>query len=294
MGATGPNHLLVRKIKVIKNLFFLLITTALAASCGGGSSGSSSSSSSSGSSSTSTDTTTPVNSSCAPAHEGNVVWTYSECGPLVDGETVNINQGTLDDSGVQLGSRKVNKGRVTFTFTKLDWSMIPWPTDDIVFMAFMALGQDLSNGYGLNNEVNWHILGNRFAEDGDIETRLVTQRFDGVCIPESIRYCEKKFNNFDAPKYDLTQSYKWDCAWDTTVNSGMNDWGQSGGDGLVSCALYNVTDANSPVLIETYRVPTSGSYEGLNGFTAGGNTSSSFFKPNMATTTTNFRFSIIE
>lgn len=218
-----------------------------------------------------------------------MVWTLSNCGPLANGETVKILQDTLDDYGRMLGITTMNKGRVTYTMTNLDWSMYPWPTDDIVFMAFM--------GYGVNgSEVNWHILGNRYSGDGQIETRIVSQRFDGVCIPYSIQYCEKRTYAMDNPKFDSSKSYKWDCSWDTSADSMLGEYsGTTGtGDGLVSCSITDVTDTANPVYITTLTVPTSGPLPTLRFFIAGGNSSGEFRKTNMPVTMTNFRFSVME
>jgi len=278
---------------VLKRILALIVGVSFIAGCSGGGGGSSDAGTSGGSSSSSSSGSEAVNSSCAPEHAGNVKWTYSNCGPLVNGQIAYIDQATAGDNGELLGARAVDKGRVTYTFTNLDWSMLPWPTDDIMFMIFMGNGND-PNFTILNNEANWHILGNRFAANGRIETRIVTQRFDGVCIPETVRYCEKKWLDYDMPKYSATSTYKWDCAWDTTASSGLNNWGTGVGDGLVKCDLYNADDANNPVLIESYMVPTSGSYPSLNYFMAGGNSSERFHKTNMPVTLTNFRFSIIE
>lgn len=228
----------------------------------------------------------PTPAPCVAAHEGNVAWTVTECGPLADGRVVTIQQNTLSDDGVAMGTRGVSKGRVTYTLTGIGWEMYPWPTDDIVFMILMGKGADNAS------EVNWHLLGNRYSATGDIEARLVTQRFDGVCIPEAIRYCEKKDWSMDQPKFEATRSYRIDCAWDSSASSGREAAGVA--DGKVYCDFTDVTDPANPTFIRNLTVPTSGGYPYLNYFEAGGNSSQRFQKTNVAATMTNFRFSIFE
>jgi len=246
--------------------------------------------------------TTPANktpadnftANCVQRPEGNIKWTFEECGPIYDGDTVLIETPTMGSapSGGKfnpqpLGDRTLNKGRVTFTITNLDYSDLPWPTNDIVLVVFMGKGE---NG----GEVNWHILGNRFASDGNVETRLVSQRFDGVCVPEEIRKCEKKHHDYDMPAYHRDRSFKFDCSWDTTAASLLYDQGPNIRDGLITCRIFNVTDPAKEILVQTYRTPTSGPYPTLNYFVAGGNASNGFRMKNTPTTLTNFRFTLFQ
>ncbi|MDH5756936.1 MAG: hypothetical protein OEZ55_09740 [Nitrospinota bacterium] len=232
-------------------------------------------------------------SSCVSIPDGQVAWTVEICGPLTNGQTVDINQATqgqkADGGAEALGERAVNKGRVTWTVTNMDWSDFPWPLaegNDVVVSVFMAYGKYF-------REANWHILGNRFAYDSKIETRLVNQRFDLTCIGGDPQDCEWKYTAFDLPKYLRASTYKFDCSWDTTVPSMLYGRGADLIDGLVECKILDVSGGGEN-LIETYRVPTSGPYNSLKYFTVGGNTSGQEGHPgaNLPTTLTNVRFTI--
>lgn len=251
----------------------------------------------------STPTTQSTSDSCVAEHEPMVdssgahavTWTKTLCGPSAPYETVFINENTTDDTGQVFGlTRNINRGRVTWEFTNLDYTDLKWPNngDDIMFMGFIALHD------AADYEANWHILGNRFGEAGPIETRLVTQRpFDTVCIPNAIRYCEKQWSDTQNPyNYERAKKYKWDCQWNTTIESGLPEgtYGAYSGliDGRIYCDLYDVTTTTQ--LLNTYYMPTSGPYGRLNFFVAGGDAVTYFNKAGVPMIISNFRFSIME
>lgn len=272
--------------------FLLLLVFALVTSCN------------SGGSSTPEATTTPtpepvVVAPCVAAHEpitdatGShaVAWTKTICGPTLKGEVLYIGADSQSDSGQVFGAtRDINRGRVTWEFTNLDYTDIEWPTNDMMFMILMM-------GHS-GTEVNWHILGNRFGETGPIETRLVTQRFDGICIPEHIQFCEKKMQERDNPYiYEGSKRYKWDCFWNTRVESYHAEFGWYPGlkDGLIYCDLYDITTTTTR--LNTYYTSTSGPYDKINYFRAGGNTISMWRSDDrfgVPMIIENFRFSIME
>ncbi len=268
----------------LKKILLPFCVTITLFACSGGGGGATVADEATAESSAATPEPTPA--PCVDPHEGDVAWTLTNCGPLVNGGVVTIDQSTSGDDGVVLGDRDVSKGRVTYTLTGIGWEMYPWPTDDIVFMILMGKGADGAS------EVNWHLLGNRYSETGDIEARLVTQRFDGVCIPTAITYCEKKDWSMDKPKFEATRSYRFDCAWDSSASSGREAAGIV--DGKAYCDIFDVTDSTGGLFVRNLTVPTSGGYPHLNYFEAGGNTSQRFVKTNVAATMTNFRFSIFE
>jgi hypothetical protein len=219
------------------------------------------------------------------------------CGPLKNGAIVDIRQSTIGDilsgGGLKkeaLGKRSVNKGRVTFTLTNMDWNDFPWPTNDIAVTFFMAESAD-------NQETNWHVLGNRFEETGRVQTKMVSQRFDGICVPDTrLIFCEKKWTDYDMPMYDYSRVYKFDCSWNTITSSMIAKFGGGDGvvDGLAKCDIIDVTDPKAPSPIATYMVPTSGPYHHLNWFAAGGASGSLVEKPNLPTTLTDFRFTLFQ
>ncbi|MDH5639524.1 MAG: hypothetical protein OEZ04_13645, partial [Nitrospinota bacterium] len=226
---------------------------------------------------------------------GQVAWTVEVCGPMTNGQTVDINQGTqgqkADGATEVLGERPINKGRVTWTVTNMDWSDFPWPLaegNDVVISVFWSYGQ-------YYREANWHILGNRFAFDSRLETRLVNQRFDQTCVGGNPQYCEWKDTQFDLPLYLRSSTYKYDCSWDTTASSLLYGRGPDLADGLVECLIYDVSGGGES-LIATYQVPTSGPFNSLKYFTVGGGTSEKEGHPNanLPATLTNVRFTIFD
>lgn len=279
--------------------FLVLLIFVFAAGCSGG--GGSSAPTPTGTTTTTTATTTAA--ACVADHEpivdasGShaVAWTKTLCGPSAPYYTVYIDQATQDDTGKIFGTtRNINRGRVTFEFTNLNYDDLIWPNNgnDIMFIGFIAL-------HGVtDNEANWHILGNRFGDTGPIETRLVTQRpFDDVCIPTWIRYCEKQWSDTENPYiYERAKKYKWDCKWNTYIDSGLgvDSYGAYPGllDGQIYCDLYDVTTTTR--LLNSYYLPTSGPYDRLNFFVAGGDAVTWFAKDGVPMIISKFRFSIME
>ncbi|MDH4185123.1 MAG: hypothetical protein OEV92_12925 [Nitrospinota bacterium] len=230
-------------------------------------------------------------SSCVPVPEGSVKWTYEQCGPLTNGKYVDIRQTTTGDVPSGSGYTKeaiskhfpLNKGKMTFTISNLDWTDYPYPANDIIFVLFMAETETL-------RETNWHILGWRDALNGIIGMKLVAQRFDGMCIPYDFLPCERKSYEVDAPKFVRSKSYRFDCVWDTTADSGL--YGDGVGDGYVQCDIYDVTTASSPAWIITHVVPTGGPFEQLNYVCVGGGCGPMVVKPSVPATLSNFRMTL--
>ena len=255
-------------------LFLIMFATAavFAGGCSGGSNG-------------------DGGSSCVSLPDGQIAWTLEVCGPLTNGQTVDIRSGTVgkkaNGGDEALGDRAVNKGRVTWTVTNMDYRDFPWPTSDVVVVVFMGYGNYF-------REANWHILGNRLSFDRRIETRLVNQRADTICIGGNPNSCEKASKDQDKPLYLGTSTYKFDCSWDTTVPSLLYGQGADVVDGLVECRIFDVTGGGES-LIQTYQVPTSGPFNSLNYFSVGGNTSSRVGRDaDIPTTLTNVRFTLFE
>jgi len=228
-----------------------------------------------------------------------IAWTYEECGPLSNGQYMRFFMSQVghvpspnSDTGFAteaLGSRPVNKGHMTFKYSSLDWSEFPWPTDDVLLVSFHAQNQ------AKNRTMNWHILAVRWAVDGRVETRLVSQREEGTgCIPAEVRKCEKQEQDFDMPKYERSSVYRFDVTWDTTVPS--MDLAKGGGanviDGLVRVKIYDATNPSKEVLVQTYSVPTSGPYNMLDTVAVGGRASQTVQKAGVAATLSEFRLTI--
>lgn len=298
--------------------FLVLLVFVLITGCSGG--GGSSAPAASGDTTTTPATPTPAKpASCAPEHapitdtsgSHSVAWTKTVCGPSQKGEVIYIGPDSASDNGETFGAtRDINRGRVTFEFTNLDYTDIEWPTNDMMFMILM-MGSDKERGpsdgtyigndgvvFPATTEVNWHILGNRFGLEGPIETRLVTQRFDGECVPETIKFCEKKMQGRDNPYiYEGAKRYKWDCFWNTGQESTHEEFGWYPGlkDGIVYCDLYDITTTTT--LLNTYYTSTSGTYDKINYFRAGGNTISLMGRPDdsfaVPMIVENLRFSIM-
>ncbi|MDH5679354.1 MAG: hypothetical protein OEZ28_12120 [Nitrospinota bacterium] len=215
---------------------------------------------------------------CVPVPEGNVAWTYENCGPLHTGDFVQIYNDEVGQvpSGVKageyvdepLGSRSVNKGHVTFTYQYMDWLDLPWPGDDTLLVFFKVQSQSWQ-------EVgSWQIQITRHALDGNIMTRLASQRADGICEGQPARDCKKVDDKFDNPVYIRDNTYKFDCTWDTSIPSLWSGQGPETVDGRVECSIYE--NGN---LINTSWVPTSGPYPQMDSFLVGGRISQIVGKP---------------
>lgn len=284
--------------------FFVLLIFVFVAGCSGSGG---SAPTPSGTATATTTTTTPSAATCVAAHEplvdasGShaVAWTKTYCGPSAEREVVYIDSYSTDDSGQVFGTtRDVNRGRVTWDFTNLDYSDLAWPTNDMLFMSLKRVQADEVS------EWNWHILGNRYGISGPIETRMVSQRpTDDYCVPEFIKYCEKKYSDSEHPYvYERAKKYQWDCYWNTSIESGVDGYGARPGlnDGRVSCDLFDITGAKTK--LTTYFMPTSGPYPRLASdsmffFVAGGD-GIAYFRPTnefgVPMIVSNFRFSILQ
>jgi hypothetical protein len=290
------------RIRSFMSRFLVLLVFVFVAGCSGSGG---SAPTPNGTTTTTTTTTTPPAATCVAAHEPLVdasgshaiAWTKTYCGPSDQWEGVYLDSSSTDDSGQVLGTtRDLNRGRVTWDFTGLDYTDLLWPTDD---MMFMVLKRIQSNGF---SEWNWHILGNRYGVNGPIETRLVTQRpNDDYCIPNNIYACEKKWADRDNPfVYERAKKYQWDCFWNTTIASGIDDYGVPPAgvmDGRISCDLYDITGAKKK--LNTYFTATSGPYTRRSDdstffFAAGGNSVTYFAKHGVPMVLSNFRFSVMQ
>lgn len=205
--------------------------------------------------------TNALNSGCAPVHTG-ALWTKSDCGPKSD---VIIGQGTAGDDGVALGSRPVNKARLTFTLSDVRAN----GSDVEVYFVWFCGG-----GCAPGSEANWHLI--NYSYD---YVRLISQRFDGACPGNSVAgyggACEDTDWNTDMVM-DSSQSYKFDCTWDY---EGSQD---------IECAM---SKADGSVNYSTRRVPMHGSYNQLNDLWVG--IISYGGKDVMPCTVTNYRFSVL-
>ena len=236
-------------------------------------------------------------SNCVPieqSKEASVAWTYEQCGPFSIGDTIHFHNDQVGHvpygptyTSQAIGVTPIDKGNVTFKYTEFDWNDMNYPPKDVVVVAMMVQNSAQSSLTG-----DWHMLANRFEQTGKVQTRLVTQRFDNICIPVDIRYCEKHDEAYDAPLYSRSRTYRFDCSWDTTVPSMLNGQGSGVKDGLVQCDIYDATEPAKEALIMSYKTPTSGPYPALDTFVVGGRSGQVFKAANMYNIMTDVRITI--
>jgi len=228
--------------------------------------------------------------------ESSVAWTFEDCGPYNIGDTLHFHndwEGQVPSGSSYttqaIGTMPIDKGHVTFKYKDFDWNDMNFPPKDVVVVALMVQNQDQTSLVG-----DWHVLVNRFGMESNVETRIVTQRFDDICIPETIRWCEKKDQAYDKPMYDRSRTYRFDCSWDTTVPSMLYGQGSGVKDGLVQCDIYDSTEPAKETLISSYKVPTSGPYPALDTFVVGGRSGQVFKAYNMYNIMTDVRITIFK
>jgi hypothetical protein len=170
-------------------------------------------------------------SSCGEGHtwfDGSApYWTYVDCGAS---SNKFIDQSTVGASGEALGSRSVQRGKITFSSTGTHNWDIAVGTDTFSLLVH-AQGH---NGH----EVNWHW--HSYNLGAVIESRLTAQRFDGTCSG----FCEDTYITQALQYFSTEEVYDWDCSWD------------SGG---TACTISR--DGN--LIVQTATVPT-GYYGALN------------------------------
>ena len=172
-----------------------------------------------------------VESGCSEGHKwldgSDPYWTYVDCG---SSSSKFIDQSTVDTLGAALGSQSVEKGLITFSSTGTSNS--DFGSSDTFSLFVHAQG----NG---GAEVNWHW--HSYSVGGDIESRLTTQRFDGVCSS----FCEERWISRSLQYYNTADVFDWKCDWDA---------------GGVAC----VVSKNGNTVAESIVVPTKGRYYALN------------------------------
>lgn len=207
-------------------------------------------------------TATLTESTSGVALHTGATWTKSERGPV---SVVWVDQETTGDNGEVIGSRSINKGRLTYKITGINldytethrWSM--WLLSDV-------------GGSGTNFQ---------FMAVTNDHTRLIMQRFNdfSACSPRGLaggRWgCEEQDIHGDLA-FDPSQTYNWDCTWDGTADSK-----------LVTC---NVTTADGS-FSTVYQVGMGGEYGPLTEMGIG--TFSIDGYPMVDSIVTDFRFSVL-
>ena len=174
-----------------------------------------------------------VSRGCGGQHQlpgREIVWSYFECGPV---DNIRVDPSTVSQTQGQLGVRGVNFGMLTFTMTNMHNNKI---SDRENFgIIFMANGND-------NREANWQWMSYNVG-GGAIQSRLVMQRFDGVCTP----FCEEAYITDDLQFHDDAEEHKWNCKWDDVA-------------GTIECVITKPDDPT--FVLETHNV-TKGKYSSL-------------------------------
>jgi hypothetical protein len=180
--------------------------------------------------------TVTVGASCGAAHTWTgktAMFSYASC-DTESGKTVWSN--TANDDGETLGTRSAAYGKLSFTITGTTNYEIP--SGDAMLIFVHALTND--------REVNWHFQ--YYNLGAEVEHRLTTQRFDGVCS----NFCEQKTISrslqFPNSSTDRSTSYHFDCTWES-------------GDEAFTYASCDVSDPTSgDTIYRTGQVDTQGPY----------------------------------
>ena len=234
---------------------------------------------------------------CVPAPAGNIAWTFEDCGPYNIGDTLHFDKTWIGEvpsgsghASAEVGETPIDKGHLSFKYSDFDWNDMEFPPNDQMIVALFA--QD-ANETMLTSD--WHILSIRRSRDGNVITRLASQRFDDICITGNYTgRCKQEHELEDMPLYDRSRVYRFDCSWDSTVPSMLYGQGSDVKDGLVTCKIFDSTDSGNESLISTYQVPTFGPMTKLDTFIVGGRTGQAFNKPNMYNIMTDVRITFFK
>ena len=194
-----------------------------------------------------------------PLHIG-ATWTKSDIGPVA---AMDFDNGVTGDDGTVLGSRSINKCKLTFkvTVNTTGFREIQW----LLFVKAESGGA----------ETNFQLMVVTANE-----TRFIMQRFgDFECSPRGLNGgrwgCEEQDHHGDVVFNDPGRVYDFDCNWDGT-----------GGSKVATCL---VTSSDGSIGTVTYQVGMGGNYGTLLRLAVG--TFSIDGYPEVPATVTNFRFS---
>ncbi|MDH5511504.1 MAG: hypothetical protein OEZ32_14280 [Nitrospinota bacterium] len=189
---------------------------------------------------------------CGPVHEMvgfTVDWEYIEC-PLAD--TKWVNQERIGSDGALLGDREVSWGMFYVKYHGLyNRNFIPGYNFAVMFKAWGYRSWDNEMRQDVEKEVNWHIWSTR-NEKKDLNTRLITQRFDGQCSG----YCEQAYSTNDIQFRDAQEPVQLACAWSLA---------EAETEGKVWCTVKNLYTLQSTDLWG----PMNGPYFSLDYFAVG-------------------------
>ena len=188
-------------------------------------------------------------------------WTKNERGPV---SAMYVGQESTGDDGTLLGSRSVNKGRLTFKVTvdTTGFREIQW----LLFVKAEA-GRSETNFQLMVVSAN--------------ETRLIMQRFDDFtnCSPRSLMGnwgCEEQDHHGDVIFNDVSRVYSFDCSWD-------------GSGSKIAACMVTASDGSIGTVI--YQVGMGGAYGALTELDVGTFSISGY--PQVPATVTDFRFSVL-
>lgn len=210
-----------------------------------------------------------VSMACIESHDsyGTVAWSYMDCSTT---HSFFINESTIGLNGEVLGTRAVNKGRVSFRMTNVDAS--EFTSHNTTLAMFFAYG----NG---TNNANWH-WNTYYNAGGRVQSRFKSQRADerygdGSRCPHY--KCEEKAVN-DSVQWQNNKTYLWRCGWDTTKNNNLGEaW----------CEIY---EDGSSEYIARESVLTNGGYNSLVYFKTGGD----IYGHHISVTVSDIRFTLFE
>lgn len=203
-----------------------------------------------------------ASTSGVPLHTG-ATWTKSERGPVA---AMDFDNGVTGDDGTLLGSRSINKSKLTFKVTvdTTGFREIQW----LLFVKAESGGA----------ETNFQLM-----VVSANETRFILQRFGDFsdCSPRGLNGgrwgCEEQDHHGDVVFNDTSRVYNFDCNWDGTAGSKV--------------ATCLVTSSDGSIGTVTYQVGMGGGYNSLLRLAVG--TFSIDGYPEVPSTVTDFRFSVM-
>ena len=143
-------------------------------------------------------------SSCGPTQvmgSYTPAWVFTACEKQ---EWIHVWQGSVNAAGEQLGTRPVSRGMLSVRYYNMHNDTISYSENFGLF--FMA------EGVG-GGEANWQWMSYNMGS-GNIQSRLVIQRFDGTCP----RFCEQADITDELQFTDFLDVHQFDCEWDTSVS----------------------------------------------------------------------------
>ena len=158
----------------------------------------------------------PAASSCGPKHAMvgyTVAWQKSQC---VQADSYYVDQSSVGDDGKILGSRDASAGMLSVKYIGVvNGDIYPAATFAVYFQAWGNEMASNATGAQQRGPVYWEFVANRGYRNY-ITSRLVTDRYDGSCLPYP--YCHDEDYHADRLQFtDSSDTAQFDCSWSLTA-----------------------------------------------------------------------------